>query len=329
MNMTLLRHPALLFPGQGSQGLGMGAAWQNDPVWSLVKEAESILQRPLEPMLLDAGTAPSSTTEAQLSVVLCSMMSWNALAPALAQNKSVTPMLAGHSLGLVSALYAAGVLTAADTVRVVALRARLTEAACDGTGGMTALMLGIDGAVEACAGVPDCWVANDNAPSQTVISGKHTGLRVAEAAATALGAGDITALDVAGPFHTPLMHEASTEFLTGLRDIPFGRARRVIVHNARTHLPGATGPEAWRELVATDLTTPVCWRDTQYALAGLGADCIVEVGYGRTLTGLAKRTLGRERLYNAASPDACETVSALVRAPDPTGPARPVKTGTC
>ncbi|MFJ3906395.1 ACP S-malonyltransferase [Streptomyces sp. NPDC090025] len=320
MDMPPLRSPAVLFPGQGSQGPGMGAAWQRDPAWSVVREAESILERRLEPMLLDSGAVPASTTDAQLSVVLCSMMAWTALAPAFGCDGELRPLLAGHSLGLISALHAAGVLTAGDTVRVVALRARLTEAACDGTGGMTALLLGIDGATEACADVSGCWVANDNAPTQTVISGQHTALRRAEAAATALGAGDVIPLDVAGPFHTPLMHRASTEFLPGLHRIPFRRARAVVVHNGRVHSPGDTGPGTWRELVAADLTTPVRWRDTQHALARLGADAVVEAGYGRILTGLAKRTLGRVRLYNAATPDACGSLSALVAASAGTGP---------
>ncbi|MGH4034116.1 ACP S-malonyltransferase [Actinomycetota bacterium Odt1-20B] len=312
MDTPPLRSPTVLFPGQGSQGPGMGVAWQSDPAWSVVREAESILQRTLEPMLLDAGAVPTSTTDTQLSVVLCSMMAWTTLAPAFDCAGNVRPLLAGHSLGLISALHAAGVLSAGDTVRIVALRARITEAACDGTGGMTALLLGIDGATEACADVSGCWVANDNAPTQTVISGKHTALREAEAAATALGADDVIPLDVAGPFHTPLMHRASAEFLSGLHRIPFRRAQAVVVHNGRVHEPGATDPGAWRELVAADLTAPVRWRDTQHALARLGADAVVEAGYGRTLTGLAKRTLGRVRLYNATAPDACGSLSALV-----------------
>ncbi|MFI0977650.1 ACP S-malonyltransferase [Streptomyces sp. NPDC021093] len=327
MNMAPLRSPAVLFPGQGSQGPGMGVAWRNDPAWAVVEEAEGALGRPLEPMLLSADSVPTSTTDTQLSVVLCSMMSWKALAPALAREGGVRPLLAGHSLGLISALHAAGVLTVGDTVRIVALRARLTEAACDGTGGMTALLLGFDGAAAACADISGCWVANDNAPTQTVISGKHTSLREAEAAATALGAGDVIPLDVAGPFHTPLMHRASEEFLSELGAIPFGRARAVIVHNGRVHRPGATGPTAWRGLVAADLTTPVRWRDTQHALARLGADAVVEAGYGRTLTGLAKRTLGRVRLYNASAPDVCGSLSELVRASDNNGAAPPLKTG--
>ncbi|MEU7584013.1 ACP S-malonyltransferase [Streptomyces sp. NPDC041068] len=328
MNMAPLASPAVLFPGQGSQGTGMGIAWRNDPAWAVVEEAESILQHTLEPILLETAAAPASTTDTQLSVVLCSMMSWKVLAPAFGREKGARPLLAGHSLGLISALHAAGVLTAGDTARVVALRARLTEDACDGSGGMTALLLGVDGAAEACADVPGCWVANDNAPTQTVISGKLTSLRTAAAAAAALGADDIIPLDVAGPFHTPLMHRASAEFLAGLRAIPFNRAQSVVVHNGRTHLPGATGPDTWRELVAADLTTPVRWRDTQHALARLGADAVVEAGYGRTLTGLAKRTLGRVRLHNATSPEVCRSLAALVRAPDRGGPSPSRATGT-
>jgi [acyl-carrier-protein] S-malonyltransferase len=293
----------------------MGAAWVGHPSWSVVKEAEDVLHRELEPMLLRAEAVPTSTTDTQLSVVLCSMLSWRALAPAFATEGASVPLFAGHSLGLVSALHAAGALTVAEAVRVVALRARLTEAACDGSRGMTALLLNVEGARKACQEVPDCWVANDTAPSQTVIAGTCEGLRAAEAAARELGASDIIPLDVAGAFHTPLMRQASAEFAAGLHTIPFAGTGSLIVHNGRVYQAGEAGPDAWREIVADDLTTPVRWRDTQHALRRLGADAVVEAGYGRTLTGLAKRTLGRwVRLCNAAGPEACDGVAALVQA---------------
>ncbi|WP_224059373.1 ACP S-malonyltransferase [Streptomyces kanamyceticus] len=310
--MTSWKSPAVVFPGQGSQGPAMGEAWRGRPGWSIVGEAEEILRRALEPMLLDPDAAPASTTDAQLSVVLCSVLSWEALSTTLCGEGGPRPLLAGHSLGFVSALHAAGVLTVRETIEVVALRARVTEAACDGTGGMTALLLGAEGAHKACADISGCWVANDNAPSQTVIAGTYAGLRAAESAAGELGAGDIIPLDVAGPFHTPLMCQASREFLAGLRDIPFTRSRAAVVHNGRTHRAGDTGPNTWRELVAADLITPVRWCDTQHALARAGADAIIEAGHGRTLTGLAKRTLGRMPLFNAASFEACEAIAALL-----------------
>jgi [acyl-carrier-protein] S-malonyltransferase len=307
-----LRRPAVVFPGQGSQAACMGAAWSRHPAWSIVEEAQEIARRALAPMLLSADHPPASTTDAQLSVVLCSMLSWSVLAPAF--DTGGAALLAGHSLGLVSALHAAGALSVADTVRAVLLRAELTEAACDGTAGMTALLLSAEGAHEACRDVADCWVANDNAPSQTVIAGTHEGLRSAAAAARRLGAVDIIPLEVAGAFHTPLMHRASARFAAALHQIPFHPPGAVIVHNGRAHPPGRSDPDTWRGTVADDLTTPVRWRETQYALDRLGADAIVQAGYGRTLTGLAKRTVGHLRLHNAATPAACEDIATLIQA---------------
>ena len=328
VDVAALDCPAMVFPGQGSQGSGMGSAWRRDPAWVIVEEAQEALHRYLEPMLTDPLTAPTSTTDTQLAVVLCSMMSWRALAPAVAAIAPPRHLLAGHSLGLVSALQAAGVLTVAQTVQVVALRARLTETACDGTGGMTALMLGVKEAAKACGTTTACWVANDNAPLQTVIAGTLGSLRAAEAAAVELGAEDVAPLSVAGPFHTPLMSAASEAFRSGLADIPFARSNATLVHNGHVHEVGATSGEQWRELVSADLCAPVLWRDTQQSLARLGADCVVETGYGRTLTGLAKRTLGMRRLYNATAPAACAAVAALLgESHDACPPPRPQRHG--
>lgn len=306
--------PAVVFPGQGSQAPCMGAAWYGHPSWSIVTEAEDVLHRSLEPMLLSADAAPESTTDTQLSVVICSMLSWSILAAVVGVERgSGGPLLAGHSLGVVSALHAAGVLTVADTVRVVALRADLTEAACDGTTGMTALLLGVEGAREACRSAPGCWVANDNAPSQTVIAGAHPALLAAAATARELGAGDVIPLKVAAAFHTPLMRQVSARFSAGLQEVPFSPHEALIVHNGEPYPPGAVAPDRWREVVADDLTTPVRWRETQCTLDRLGAKALVEAGHGRTLTGLAKRTVGHLRLLNAATPEACESIATRMQ----------------
>ncbi|TDB91180.1 ACP S-malonyltransferase [Actinomadura sp. KC216] len=302
---------AAVFPGQGSQAPCMGVPWQAHAAWDLVRRAEQQLQRDLSTMLLDPGHPPQGTVDAHMAVVLCSMMAWSTLGP------DFTPIaVAGHSLGLVSALYAARVLSAEDTVTVVSTRAEICERACQRTpGGMAAVLASAAIAEAACADTA-CWVANDNAPTQTVISGTVDGLRLAMTQASLLGARDVIRLDIAGSFHSPLMREAAEEFAERLKAVRFRRASTTIVHNGTSSPPFDSTP--WGDHVAVDLVTPVRWLDTQLALAELGANTIVEVGYGRTLTGLAKRSVPGLLLHNASSPRSVAKTARL-KSPTPTG----------
>jgi [acyl-carrier-protein] S-malonyltransferase len=286
---------AAVFPGQGSQGPAMGLPWRDHPAWTLVERAEQQLHRDLSWMLLDPGHPPFGTRDAHLSVALCSMMAWSSLRPGF------TPVvLAGHSLGLLPALYAAGVLSAADTIAAVAARAYVCARASARTpGGMTAVLGPAALAREACAGV-DCWVASDNSPAQTVIAGTRDGLRVAMARASLLGAADVIPLYAEGAFHCPLTRDAVAEFAGRLAGMTFRPASTVLIHNAHVHRPG-DGTD-WAALVAADLATPVRWRETQLAFGRYGVDTVVSVGFGRTLTSLARRTLPDVRLHNVSSP---------------------------
>ncbi|MHA6757137.1 ACP S-malonyltransferase [Streptacidiphilus sp. PAMC 29251] len=298
------------FPGQGSQGPCMGVPWYRHRAWNLVKDAEEHLGRPLAPMLLDPTAPPRGATETQLAVVVVSMMAWSQL------EREVAPtVLAGHSLGLIPALFAAKVLTAKDAVTVAALRALVTEHACGRhPGGMAAVLMPVADAEAACAD-HQCWVANDNAPQQAVISGTREGLHAAMAAAHRFGAADVIELEIAGAFHSPLMREAATRFHELLQGVAFTPARATIVHNAVAHPPGSATD--WRAVVAADLVTPVRWRETQLLLARCGLTTFVEAGYGRTLTGIAKRTLGQIRLVNATGPGPVAALARTVTGPEP------------
>jgi len=288
---------AAVFPGQGSQGPGMGTLWRGHPAWSMVDLAETELRRDLSRMLLDPDAAPAGVFQTHMAVVLCSMMAWSALRTGL---RSVA--LAGHSLGLVTALYAAGVLSARDAIRVVALRAAITARAGRARpGGMAAVLAAADVAEAACADA-DCWVANDNAPQQIVISGSPVGLAAAMAAASGLGARDVIPLKIDGAFHSPLMRDAAAEFKAALADVSFASLEAPLVHNGCRYVPAE--PVPWARIVADDLVTPVRWRHTQLRLAQLGVNALVEVGFGRTLTGIAKHALPGVLLHNASSPRA-------------------------
>jgi [acyl-carrier-protein] S-malonyltransferase len=294
---------AAVFPGQGSQQPAMGVPWRDDPAWALVERAEAQLHQDLSVILLDPDRPPFGIRDAHLSVALCSMMAWSSLQPGF------TPaVLSGHSLGLLPALYAAGVLSAADTITAVAARAQVCERACgQAAGGMTAVLGPVRLAQAACAGV-DCWVASDNAPAQAVISGTRDGLRVAMARASLLGAADVIPLYASGAFHCPLAQDAAGEFARRLSGMTFRHAQTVVIHNAHPHQPG-DGTD-WAALVAADLATPVRWRETQLAFGGYGVNAVVSVGPGRTLTGLAASTLPDVLLHNVSSPR--ESIDAIL-----------------
>jgi len=178
---------AVTFPGQGSQSAGMGAPWQHTPQWALVTHAEEVLGQEVAPLLTDTDPARlRHTREAQLAVFLTSLLAWESTKETLGEITA----FAGHSLGQLTALAAAGVLEFDDAVRLVARRGELTQAAADASGGGMAALLGADDAQAeaACAAAPDaCWLANDNAPGQVVIAGTEAGLETATDAGRAAG----------------------------------------------------------------------------------------------------------------------------------------------
>ncbi|MEV0410511.1 ACP S-malonyltransferase [Streptomyces sp. NPDC050448] len=291
------------FPGQGGQGPRMGLAWRHHDVWELVERAEAALGRPVAPMLLDRAAAPRTTAEAQLAVFMASMLAWEAV------RKAAGPpaLFAGHSLGQISALTAAGVLAFEDAVWLTAHRGELTEAVCRGqNGGMVAVLpISIDAAEKAC-GVPpdDCWLANDNAPGQVVLAGTEAGLVRATEVARALGAEKFYRLAVPGAFHTPLMAEAAAAFGDHLHTVAFGAPVRPVLSNATARPASPDAP--WRRLLSEHLISPVRWRESQEYMVAAGARGLVEVGCGRTLSKLAHRTAPQLATYQLDTPAAAD-----------------------
>jgi [acyl-carrier-protein] S-malonyltransferase len=301
---------AVIFPGQGTQAPGMGAPWRGHEPWSIVEEASAALDEDLGALLLDAPPEQlARTREAQLAVLLTSLMAWTAARDALP-----TPVaFAGHSLGQVTALIAAGVLGVGDGVRFAARRAELTQAAADAHPGRMAALLGatVEVAADACTAAPDgCWVANDNAPGQVVIAGTPDGVDMATARAKELGVRKTMPLNVGGAFHTPLMQDAADALVDVLAAVEVDDASAPVVANddGQAHTDG----EGWRARSARHVAVPVRWRDAQATLAGLGAATFLEVGYGSMLAALAKRTVPDVTVLNIASPADVVTVASGV-----------------
>ncbi len=279
----------------------MAAPWRDAPSWAIVERAEAALDEPLGHLITDAPAAAlTRTRDAQLAVLLTSLVVWEALAPL-----PETPVaFAGHSLGQVTALIAAGVLPLDLGVRFAARRAELTQAAADAHPGKMAALLGAtpEQAEEACTAAPDaCWIANDNAPGQVVIAGTPAGLAAASARAQEIGVRRVTALNVGGAFHTPLMHDATA----GLRDevvsldLRLPTAPVVSNHDAVAY----TDADGWRDRLPTHVSVPVRWRSTMDTLVGLGATTFLEVGHGSMLAALAKRGAPSVTVRNVATPE--------------------------
>ena len=270
----------------------------------MVERAEAALGPPLgqslADLLLDAPeSALERTLEAQLAVFLQSLMAWEAVSPELDDR----PMaFAGHSLGQLTALVAAGVLPLEEGARLVAARAAATQRAADRHPGRMAALVGADveQAEAACADVARAWVANDNAPGQVVIGGTPSGVEAASARARELGVRRVIPLNVGGAFHTPLFDEAATALRPVLAVTPFAPAEAPVVSNvdAEPH----TDPADWPDQLARHLVSPVRWRPSLLTLERLGADSLVEVGPGNVLAGLARRTLPGVPVRNVALP---------------------------
>jgi [acyl-carrier-protein] S-malonyltransferase len=306
----LLVRVAVVFPGQGTQEPGMGAAWVDHPAWKLVEQAEAALGEPLAPLLLDAPAEDlARTRNAQLAVLCTSLVAWEAARPMLDQ----VVAFAGHSLGQVTALIASGALDLDDGVRFAARRAELTQAAADAHPGRMAALLGAtpEQAEAACLAAPDgAWIANDNAPGQIVIAGTPEGVEAAVARAKELGVRRASSLNVGGAFHTPLMASARDGLVETLRTVTFSAPSAPVVSNhdgvAYGGPAGDPDSDGWRTRLAEHVSAPVRWRPSMETLAGLGAAAFVEVGHGSMIAGVAKRTVPDVPVLACRTPADCE-----------------------
>lgn len=300
---------AVIFPGQGTQAPAMGAPWRDHPAWAVVERAEAAFGEPLADLILDAPAERlARTREAQLAVLLTSLVAWEAIRDRVSDPVS----FAGHSLGQVTALIASGALPLEAGVRFAARRAELTQAAADAHPGKMAALLGatVAQAHEACEAAPDeCWLANDNAPGQVVIAGTAEGVAAGGERAKELGVKRVTPLNVGGAFHTPLMRDAADALPHELAGVEFSQPTAPVVSNldAGAHRDS----DAWRERSAEHVAVPVRWRESMIAMTELGATSMLEVGHGSMLAGLAKRTVPEVPVRGVATPDDCSILTEV------------------
>ena len=302
---------ALVFPGQGSQSLGMMAAYGDAPVIrAAFDEASAALGRdlwllasegPVEDLSRTVNTQPLMLT-ADIAVYRL-WLEKGGMPPAL---------VAGHSLGEYAALVAAGVLQLKDAVPLVELRAKAMQAAVPAGEGAMAAVMGLDAAavIAACAEAAQGQVVqavNFNEPKQTVIAGHKAAVERAAELVKTKGAKRALMLPVSAPFHCSLMQPAAEALKARLGDVIFTAPQIPVVNNVDVVQLG--DPAAIRDALVRQAAAPVRWVETMLAMQAAGMTHVFECGPGKVLSGLVKRCV--EGLSGAAMNDLAGVDAAL------------------
>lgn len=283
-----------VFPGQGSQKVGMGRAWAevSEEARRTFEEADEVLGFPLSRLCWEGPEEELGlTTNTQPALLATSIAIYRALLP---QGLFVEPVaMAGHSLGEYSALVAADALDFADALRLVRRRGELMQEAVPVGMGAMAAFIGLDD--QAVAAVAEeaaqgevCAVANYNSPGQTVIAGHKAAVDRAVAMAKDRGARKATLLAVSAPFHSPLMRPAREGMAAELARVEFRAPRVPVVANVDA-APVLTG-DAARDALVRQIDGPVRWVESVTWMAReAGVRTFLEIGPGNVLTGLNRR----------------------------------------
>src|ERR1700679_4090348 len=288
---------AFIFPGQGSQQIGMGQALAQGfaPAREVFQEVDDALSQKLSKLMWEGPESELTLTEnAQPAIMAASL----AIVRVLQREGGLdlarhARLVAGHSLGEYTALCASGSFTLGDAARLLKARGRaMQDAVRVGEGGMSAL-LGAEiadaeaAAAEASALGGICVVANDNAPGQVVISGNKATVERAGELAKTKGAKRAMALNVSAPFHSPLMQPAADAMRAALAQVTIRPPAAPVVANVTA--AEISEPETIRRLLVEQITGRVRWRESVLAFRALGVDTTVEAGGSKVLTGMVKR----------------------------------------
>lgn len=307
---------AFVFPGQGSQSVGMLDAWGDHPeVARTLAEASAALgedigalihQGPKEQLDLTTNTQPVMLTAG----VAC-YRAW------IAETGLVPAVAAGHSLGEYTALVASGVLSLADALPLVRLRAQaMQEAVPVGTGAMSAI-LGLDASVvrDVCLQVAQdsgevVEAVNFNDPKQTVIAGSKAGVEKAMEALKAAGAKRALPLPVSAPFHSSLMKPAADRLREKLVTVDFKPAAFPVINNIDVAVTDS--PDALRDALYRQAFGPVRWVEVVQAIKARGLSTVIECGPGKVLAGMAKRIDGEITSTTVLDPASLAEAKALL-----------------
>jgi [acyl-carrier-protein] S-malonyltransferase len=306
---------AFIFPGQGSQTVGMGKvlADDNEKVLSFFKKADETLHTSLSTLIFNGPQEELTlTTNAQPALLTTSI----AILEYFREFNIEADYVAGHSLGEYSALVASGVFTFEEGVYAVRKRGELMEAAVPNGEGTMAAILGLDREplAEVTRKITDdgypVQLANLNCPGQIVISGSRKGVELASEKAKEAGAKRALPLDVSGPFHSSLMQPAADKFKDVLNGLDISNARIPVIANVTAE--PITDANLIKEKLVEQLYSPVQWEDSVRKMIELGVDTFIEIGPGKVLSGLVKKIDRSVKTYAVSDLESCQaTVMAL------------------
>ncbi len=317
-------HVAFIFPGQGSQAVGMGQALAaaSPAAMAVFRAANEALGEDIAGLAWSGPEATLNLTQnAQPALLATSIAYLEALRESWLRDGGSAPVpmfMAGHSMGQYSAMVAAGVISLADGTRLVRERGRLMQASGAGREGAMAALIGLDDAalpelVRQAGAFGIFGVANRNAPGQVVISGERVAIEAGAEIARSLGAKRAIVLPVSVAAHSPLMEEVATAMRQVLGDVPFSDPIVPLLANADATVL-ATGEACRRELV-DHLTAGVDWVRAVESMVDAGVSTFVEIGPGRVLTGLTKRIADQATVHATDDPAAPDRLA--VPSPSP------------
>ena len=301
---------AFVFPGQGSQAIGMGKALAEafPAARAVLEEVDAALGEKLSELMFSGDAAQLQlTANAQPALMAVSL----AALRALESEKGVdlardAKYVAGHSLGEYSALAAAGALDLADAARLLRLRGSAMQKAVPVGEGAMAALLGAEPELAATTG-EQCQVANDNGGGQIVVSGAKKAVDLAIEIAKAHGIKRAMTLPVSAPFHCALMQPAAEAMRAALAQTTIRTPAVELVANV-TAAP-VSDPDEIRKLLVAQVCGAVRWRESMGFMHKAGVDLFVEIGAGKVLAGLVKRTAEGARALNVGVPSEVESFS--------------------
>ena len=305
---------AFVFPGQGAQTIGMGRdlAEAYPESRAVFDEVDAALGEKLSELIWDGDIDTLTLTENAQPALMATSLA--AMAALKAEGVSVekAAFVAGHSLGEYSALCAAGALSLADTARLLRIRGKAMQAAVPvGEGAMAAILgLGIEETeklAEAAAEGAVCQVANENDPSQNVLSGEKAAVERAVAMAKEAGAKRALLLPVSAPFHCPLMGPAAEEMAKALGEVTFNDPAVPLVANVTAE--AVSDAARIRELLVEQVTGRVRWRSSGEWMAAQGVTEAWEIGAGKALSGMIRRIDKSVATRSIGTPDEVEAAS--------------------
>lgn len=298
---------AFIFPGQGSQSVGMGKALADafPAAREVFQEVDEALGQKLTALMWDGPMEELTlTANTQPALMAHSMAAMRVLESEASVQIADAKFVAGHSLGEYSALCAARAISLADTAKLLRIRGEAMQAAVPVGAGAMAALIGVDldgaqKAIDATSGGV-CEIANDNAPGQVVISGEKARVEAVCAGAKEFGAKIAKLLPVSAPFHSSLMAPAADRMAEALAGADISSPATSLIANV-TAAP-LTAPEDIRDALIKQVTGRVRWTESVANMTAAGCDTFVEVGAGKVLCGLVRRIEKGATTMNVSEP---------------------------